>query len=136
MAFYSYLYFDGNCAEAFTRYQEIFGGDLVLIPMGEMPGDEPLPADTAGRILHAALRFDDGQLLMASDGTAGETPPPRGIYVNYSTPEVAEAERVFAALSEVGEVEMALGETFFSPAYGICRDRFGTPWMVSADAPT
>ena len=31
MAFHPYLYFNGSCREAFTRYQEIFGGELVLI---------------------------------------------------------------------------------------------------------
>ena len=39
MAFNSYLFFGGNCREAFTRYHEIFGGDLVLLDMNAAPPD-------------------------------------------------------------------------------------------------
>ena len=47
----------------------------------------------------------------------------------------AEAARIFDALGDGGEIQMPLGETFFSPAFGMCIDRFGTPWMIMADAP-
>jgi PhnB protein len=43
--------------------------------------------------------------------------------------------RVFAALAEGGEMQVPIGPTFFSPAFGMCKDRFGTPWMVMADQP-
>ena len=42
---------------------------------------------------------------------------------------------IFAALGEGGEIQMPLGETFFSPAFGMCIDRFGTPWQVMVDTP-
>jgi PhnB protein len=45
-------------------------------------------------------------------------------------------ERVFNALAEGGQVTMPMAETFWSPMFGMCIDRFGTPWMVNADAPT
>jgi PhnB protein len=138
MAFYPYLNFPGTCREAFTRYHEIFGGDLTLLPFSDMPSDEPMPAEQAKRILHAALMLPDGGLLMASD-TMGDdgTPKPQGLYVNGTFATVAEAEKAFAGLADGGAVEMPIGPTFFSPAYGICADRWGTPWMISAaaDAP-
>jgi PhnB protein len=59
----------------------------------------------------------------------------QGIQVNYSTVDPADAKRVFDALADGGEVTAPLGPTFFSPAYGLCVDRFGTPWMVSTDPP-
>lgn len=135
MAFNPYLNFGGNCAAAFTRYQEIFGGELVLLPMSSMPpSEEPAPADKAGLIIHAALKFHD-HLLMASDTFDTEGfGPVQGMYVSYNTDDPNEAKRVFEALVEGGEVEMPLAETFFSPMFGVCRDRFGTPWMVSTDA--
>jgi PhnB protein len=134
MAFHPYLNFGGNCREAFTRYQEIFGGELVLLPMSEMPSDEPLPDDQKDLIMHAALMFD-GQILMASDDPTGGFEGVRGMYVNYTVGTVEEAERVFAALAEGGQVTMPIGETFWSPRFGMCTDRFGTPWMVNAEAP-
>lgn len=134
MAFQPYLMFGGNCREAFTRYQEIFGGELVLLPMSEAPSDEPVPPEHADLIMHAALTIGDG-LLMASDDPTGDFEGVRGIHVSHSVAEVDEAERIFKALSDGGEVIMALGETFWSPAFGMCVDAFGISWMVNAEAP-
>ena len=134
MAFHPYLFFSGTCREAFTRYQEIFGGELVLLPMSDMPSDQPVPADQADLIMHAALTFGDN-LLMASDDPTGDGGPVKGMAVNYSVADVAEAQRVFEALADGGEVTMPLAETFWSPQFGVCVDRFGTPWMVNAEAP-
>ena len=134
MAFYPYLNFGGNCGEAFTRYQEIFGGELFIMPMSEIPAEEgvDVPPEQQGLVAHAALMVGDG-LLMASDAP-GEFAPPRSIYVNYSTADKAEAERIWKELSADGTIEMDFSETFFSPGFGICVDRFGTPWMVNVQA--
>lgn len=138
MAFHPYLNFGGNCREAFTRYQEIFGGELVLLSMSDMPAgaggpEGGVPADQRDLIMHAALMIGD-DLLMASDAQPGPFGPVQYMYVNFTTPDVAEAERVFGELAEGGDIEMPFGETFFSPGFGVCKDRFGTPWMVNAEA--
>jgi PhnB protein len=137
MAFHPYLNFPGTAREAFTRYQEIFGGELFLMGAGDMPAGEGAPAAEPGGadlIVHAALQFDGQPLLMASDAQPGEPfGPVQGMYVNYGTADVEDARRVFEALAEGGTVEMPFGPVFFSPGYGTCVDRFGTPWMVSTD---
>ena len=136
MAFHPYLFFGGNCRDAFTRYQEIFGGELVLLPMKDMPSQEAVPATQGDLIIHAALRSED-QLLMGSDDPTTDTfGPVQGMMVNYDVAGVDEAKRVFEALADGGEVTQPIGETFWSPAFGMCVDRFGTPWMGSAEAPT
>jgi PhnB protein len=133
MAFYPYLFFGGNCREAFTRYQEIFGGELTLLRMSDMPASEgQAPPDQADLIMHGALTIGD-QLLMASDDPTGDFSSVQGMYVNYSVADVGEAERVFAALAEEGEVRQELAETFWAPRFGMCVDRFGIPWMVNAE---
>ena len=137
MPFNPYLFFGGNCREAFTRYQEIFGGELFMMDMKSAPpGEHPIPEDKADYIIHAALTFD-GHLLMASDDPMTESfGPVQGMMVSFSTPSVDEAKRVYAALSEGGTETQPLMETFFSPAWGMLTDRFGTPWMIGADQPT
>ncbi len=132
MAFHPYLTFGGNCREAFARYQEIFGGEVALLPMSDMPSDQPVPAEQADLIMHAALSFGDN-LLMASDDPTGGFSGVQGMHVNYTTADVDEAERVFAALAEGGQVTMPIGETFWAPRFGMCVDRFGIPWMVNAE---
>ena len=135
MAFRPYLFFGGNCREAFTRYQEIFGGELVLLPLKDMPSEEPVSAAQADLIMHAALTVD-GSLLMASDDpTTDSFGPVQGMQVNYAVGDVDEAKRVFAALADGGQVTLPAAATFWSPMFGMCVDRFGTPWMVSAEAP-
>ena len=134
MSFHPYLFFSGTCREAFTRYQEVFGGELTLLPMSEMPSDGPVPPEQADLIMHAALSFD-GHLLMGSDDPTGDGGPMKGVAVNYTVADVAEAEKAFAALAEGGQVAMPMAETFWSPRFGMCVDRFGTPWMVNVEAP-
>lgn len=135
MAFHPYLFFGGNCREAFTRYQEIFGGELVLLPMKDMPSDEPMPADQADLIMHAALLFQDHLLMASDDPTTDSFGPVQGMQVNYAVDDVDEAKRAFDALADGGEITQPIGPTFWSPMFGMCVDRFGTPWMVSAEAP-
>ncbi len=135
MALYPYLNFGGNCREAFTRYQEIFGGELDIMAMKDMPPGEAddLPPEAADMVMHAALRFGEDDLLMASDDPTGGFHGAHGMYVNLSLADVAEAERAFGELAEGGEVTMPMGETFWAKRFGMCTDRFGTPWMVNVD---
>ncbi len=113
MALYPYLFFSGTCRAAFTRYEEIFGGDLELMTMADLPSEEAVPADQAGLIMHAALTFD-GHLLMASDDPTGGGGPMRGVSVNYTVADASDVRRVFEALAEVGEITMPLAEMVWS----------------------
>jgi PhnB protein len=120
--------------QAFIRYQEIFGGELVLLKMSDMLSDEPVPAGQGDLVMHAALTFD-AHLLMASDDPTGNFGGVQGMHVNYTVDDTAGAERAFEALAHGGKVTMPLAETFWSPRFGMCVDRFGTPWMVNVEAP-
>lgn len=135
MPFHPYLFFGGNCRQAFTRYQEIFGGELVLLTMKDMPSDEPVPAAQADLIMHAALKSDDNLLMGSDDPTTESFGPVRGMQVNYTVADAVDAKRVFEALADGGEVTLPIAATFWSPMFGMCVDRFGTPWMISAQAP-
>ena len=137
MAFRPYLFFGGNCREAFTSYKEIFGGELTLLTMKDVPGGDEVPADQADMIIHAALVIGDGDSLMASDDpvAGGSFGPVQGMMVSYDAPDLATANRVFDALSDGGNVTQKLEPTFFSEAFGMCTDRFGTPWMIVGPQP-
>ena len=133
MAFRPYLFFGGNCRDAFTRYSQIFGGELNVMTMKDAPEGEP-PPGKEDMVIHASVMVGD-DVLMGSDDPTGNFSGVRGMYVNYTVGDAAEADRVFAALAEGGEVTMPLAETFWSPAFGMCADRFGTPWMINVEAP-
>jgi len=135
MAFRPYLAFAGNAREAFTRYQQIFGGELVLLDMASIPPEAGPPPDgmATDAIMHAALTSPDA-LLMGADGPVDGTAS-NNICVNASLASPAEVTRVFDALAEGGSVQQPVTETFFSPAFGMCTDRFGIPWMIMVDQP-
>ncbi len=137
MAFRPYLAFAGNCREAFTRYQQIFGGELVQLTMADAPADAgPPPAGVKpDAIMHAALTAGDQLLMGADDPTGNFDGRVNGICVNCSLPDAGEAKRVFDALAEGGQIQQPIGETFFSPAFGMCTDRFSIPWMVMVETP-
>ena len=102
MAFRPYLFFGGNCREAFTRYQEVLGGDLTLLTMKDVPGEEP-PPDQADLIIHAALLIGDDVLMGSDDPMSDDFGPVQGMMVSYDAADVAGANRVFDALAEGGD---------------------------------
>ncbi|MCU4298578.1 VOC family protein [Brevibacterium permense] len=134
MSIDAYLFFsDGTCAEAFNRYQEIFGGELTIMLMKDVPEDQRMPGSTDETVMHAALKFGD-TLLMGSDDTTGDGGPRRGIALSYTASDLEAAGTVFAGLSEGGEVQMPLGPTFWSEGFGMCLDKYGVPWIVDTAA--
>lgn len=132
MSMHPYLFFTGNCREAMTRYHEILGGDLEVMTVADMPpGEEPPPGPpNPDLVIHAALSFGDGDLLMASDDPTGDGTGVRGMAINLTLTEADEVRQIFDALADGGEIQMPIGETFWSPLFGLCVDRFGTAWMV------
>jgi PhnB protein len=105
--------------------------------MADVPADAgPPPAGAKpDSIMHAALTSDEALLMGADDPFGNFDGHVNGMCVNCSVPDAADAKRIFDALATDGQVQMPLGETFFSPAFGMCTDRFGTPWMVMVETP-
>jgi PhnB protein len=131
MSFHPYLFFSGGtCAGAFRRYQEVFGGELQVMTNADAPeGVESMPGAEPGHVMHASLTVGDG-LLMGSDDPTGTGGAMVGVGVAFTAPDEGEAERIFDALAEGGEVTMPFGATFWSKGFGACNDRFGVPWMI------
>jgi len=131
----SYLFFNGNCAEAMRFYERTLGGKLdKMMTYAESPEPQLCPPGSSDRIMHASLAVD-GRLLMASDTPEGHAQAGMsgfGLSLNY--PTVAEARRVFDLLANGGTVTMPMARTFWSAAFGMLTDRFGTPWMVGGGA--
>ena len=126
-----YLFFNGDCREAMTRYQQVLGGRIeAMFENRGSPAESQVPPDWGDKILHASLVFPGG-VLMASDAPPGRGSPMGGFSVSVSVNSVEEARRVFDALAEGGTVTMPVEKTFWSEAFGMLTDRFGVPWMIS-----
>jgi PhnB protein len=129
MPFAPYLHFDGTCAEALRHYAKVFGtDDLVLSPYTDDPTGK-MPA--SARIMYGHI-IVDGAALMASDYPPGmEGKPQQSVTISFTRPTPQAAGALFETLAEGGTVTMPFGETFWSPGFGMLRDRFGTAWMIS-----
>ena len=133
MKFIPYLDFDGQCREAFDFYAKAFNGTITQrFTFGESPMAGQMSPEAHGRIMHSQLEAA-GTILMGADGPA-HNQPSRGC-VNIQVDSPAEAERIFAALSDGAAIQMPLGETFWAHRFGILNDRYGKGWMVNCLKP-
>lgn len=131
MSFEPYLHFQGNCRAAMTAYQQIFGGDLHLMPYADAPGASEA-AKASDRVMHSALTLG-GRMLLASDfppEMVGD--PQQAVTVSHTAASVEQAREIFDKLSDGGAEIMGFQPTFWSDGFGMVKDRFGTHWMVSA----
>jgi PhnB protein len=130
-----YFFFNGQCEAAFKFYERILGGKIeALMPHAGTPAANHVPKEWQSKIMHACMTVN-GELLMASDVPPGDYEQPKGFSVTLNITDAAEAERVFHALAENGQVQMPIQETFWAVRFGMLVDRFGTPWMVNCAKP-
>ncbi len=128
-----YLFLDGRCEEAIEFYRKALGAEVeMLMRFKDSPEPTPpgmVPPGSENKVMHSCLRIGDTR-VMASDGRCLGKPNFQGFSLSLTVPNAAEADRVFAALGDGGQVQMPLNKTFFSPRFGMVADRFGVCWMV------
>ena len=129
-----YLFFNGNCEQAVDFYRKALGAEVqMMMRYKESPEPPPpgrVPPGFENKIMHTSFRV--GQTtVMASDGCSAEKHNFQGFSLALSVASEAEADRVFSALADGGQVHMPLTKTFWSPRFGMLQDRFGIGWMVS-----
>jgi len=124
-----YLNYGGKCEEAFRFYEKHLGATVtMMMKHGESPNHANVPAHWKDAVLHAQLEFGNAVIMGADIPDRYE--PMRSAYVSLTVDSVAEAERVYALLTDGGEVFMKMEETFFAKRFAMFRDRFGTSWML------
>lgn len=129
-----YLFYNGRCDEAIAFYKEALGAEVIMqMRMNESP--EPpapgmVPPGFENKIMHATLRIGD-TIVMVSDGNTNMAPEFKGFALSLAAADAAQAQKLFAALTESGQILMPIGKTFWSPCFGMVTDRFGVSWMVT-----
>ena len=132
----SYLFFGGRCDEALELYRSALGAEVdLLMRYKDSPEPQPpgmLPSGFENKVMHAIFRIGS-TTLMASDGCEMGTKF-EGFSLSVEVATNADADRIFAALVDGGQVRMPLSKTFWSPYFGMLADRFGIGWMISVKA--
>jgi PhnB protein len=130
----TYVNFAGSCTEAFRYYEKHLGAKIVMsMTHGQAPDQSRVNPEWKDAVLHARITIGDTDLLGADIPKAE---PMRSAYLSLSMDSDSEAERVFAALADGGQVFMPMQETFFASRFGQLRDRFGINWMILHERPT
>jgi len=128
------LNFNGNCAEAFDLYAKVLRGkDLNVMTFGQMPPGAGQISESEKKMVAHARFTVGGDTIMGSDAPGGRYNKPQGYAVNISVETPEEADRIFAALADGGNVGMPIAETFWAKRFGMVTDRFGTHWMVNCE---
>ena len=134
----AYLGFRDNCEESFKFYEQVLGGKIIAMMKARgTPMEAHTEAGFLDKIMHARMTVGatvGATLLMGSD-TPSHVPfkPAQGFSVNIGVDTPAEADRIYAALAEGGTAVMPIAETFWALRFGMCINRFGTPWMVNCE---
>jgi PhnB protein len=130
-----YLFLDGRCEEALEFYRRALGAEVTMLMRFKDSPDpascETIPPGSEHKVMHASFKIGDSS-VMASDGRCQGQPNFQGFSLSVEAADDAQAERLFAALGEGGQVQMPMAKTFFSSRFGMVADRFGVSWMVIA----
>lgn len=122
-----YLNYRGNCEQAFRFYEQYLGGTITgMVRHGEQPNPN-IPADWKDKILHARIELGS-TVVMGADIPQSE--PMRSAYLSLTVDTEAEADRVYARLTDGGEIFMKMEKTPFANRFAMLRDKFGTSWML------
>jgi len=130
----TYINFNGQCEEALRYYEQHLGAKVLhIMKWNQMPeADKHTPPGMANKVLHVRVDLA-GTYFMAADIPGAESM--RSAYLTLSVDSNEEAERIYKALAEGGEVFMAMNETFFAYRFGQLRDKFGINWMIIRERP-
>ena len=133
MAVTPYLFLDGRCEEAIEFYKKNLGAQVgMMMRFKEAPADHKAPPGTENKIMHASITIN-GAPIMLSDGMAKSNKPEfKGFSLSLDARDPSEGKRMFEALSQGGQVQQPLEETFFAKSFGMVADKFGVGWMIIA----
>ncbi len=130
-----HLVFSGTCNEAFAFYEKTVGIQRIMtMTFGEAPPGSPVPEGAKDLVMHTAMKLGS-LVLMGCDAPPGRKQFMGGFQISLSIADEADVKRLFAELSEGGSVQMPVQETFWSPMFGMCTDKFGVEWMVGVPGP-
>ena len=131
-----YLWFNGNCLEAFNYYKTVFGGGFIGINrFKEMP---PIPGmsfdEKSGELLmHISLPINGNNILMGCDSNpnTGQVHFGKNVSLSIDAESKEQADQYYTRLAAGGKAHMPMGDMFRGAYFGVCEDKFGVNRMVS-----
>lgn len=130
-----YIYFNGNCEEAFNFYKSVFKKEFTYVGRyKDVPKkDRHIFQEADEKIMHVALPISTETILMGADNIEvnRETIRNSSFSLILYTDSKEEADRLFTELSERGQIKVPMNMTFWGSYYGLCIDKFGISWKIT-----
>ncbi|MES2006048.1 MAG: VOC family protein [Bacteroidota bacterium] len=132
-----YLNFPGTTEEVMIFYQSVLGGQFAIFQRyKDTPGGEKMNESDQEKMLHISLKLENGITIMATDfleSMGQQLEPGNNFHLCIQAESEKEVDKLFAALSAGGSVEMPVNKTFWGAYFGMCRDKYGIQWMINFD---
>ena len=125
-----HLNFRGEARSALEFYHSVFGGQLVVITNEDAHSVEA-PVE-AQQVKFGQVVGGNGFQIMAYDvpGSQSYDQGDKSMFVSVRGNSADEITTLWGKLVEGSNVLEDLGSSFFSPAYGMLKDRFGVMWVL------
>lgn len=138
----TYLNFPRSTEEAFLFYKSVFGSEFAqpIMRFADIPPDPsqpPLAESDRNLVMHVTLPILGDHMLMGTDAPESmgfSLTQGNNVYINLEPDTRGDTDRLFAALSAGGTVEMPLQEMFWGDYFGSLTDRFGVRWMFNCSS--
>ena len=127
----TFLMFEGQAEEAMNFYTSLFNDSAIT----SMTRYGPNEMGAEGSVMHATFTLN-GQTFMCIDSHVQHAftfTPAISLYVTCETE--SEIDKLFAKLSEGGEIMMPLELYPFSKKFGWLADKFGVSWQLTLATP-
>ncbi len=130
-----YIYFNGNCEEAFNFYKSVFRQEFTAIERyKDVPKkDRLIFQESDEKIMHVTLPLSTETMLNGSDHSLAykEMIKYKTFSLIIHTDSKGEVDRLFNELSENGQIKVPVDLTFWGSYYGQCIDKFGISWKIT-----
>jgi PhnB protein len=128
-----YLSFKGDCEEAFKFYEQHLGAKIeAVFHYRDSPMSSTVGSDWQDKVMHGSIRIGE-QVLMGADLSGESYQAPQGISLSLNMKSSDEAEALFSALRDGGQIVVPLEQTFWAERFGMLVDRFGIPWLLNCE---
>lgn len=124
-----YLFFQGNCREAMEFYKGVFGGELTIQTMGDVPPDAQMQGASKDSVMHSALK-GGAVTLLGSDSPQASAKAAKVELSLHSTSE-EDLRKIFEQLAEGGRIRIPLEKQFWGDVFGAVTDKYNVDWMVN-----
>ncbi len=135
MSFDVFINFDGNCREALDFYSKAFQSPIVdLMTYGDAPPspDFEVAESDKNLVMYAAIEVAGGTPMFCDVPSGMPLIKGNTVSPTLGIEDIAEIDRIFAALAEGGTIDAPLAKTFWSAYYGMVTDKHGITWQLTA----